>query len=1120
MKAFCSIPRLGSIWSRLAGAALTLASLQVRADDAIAHPAHFRGEIRFGNSNPTILSRLNETLGRSIYFYGNSVAPAPAHHVEASRVLDHPFPFDYEVAVEGAVSPTGYSYGLSCLILAAQQYAPLSVVSSPIRQGESQIVNFHDCPGILNIRFVDRPGGSPVSVSGASYFVSGPDPAQHAVVYNVPGTGYKLIARSGTALQLQVSYTTGTNPMLDRLSHYVSRTINSPLKCDEERDVEIVVPAPTSLGNLTGRLEIVGERPVVHGGPNYGMNTVVIADSPPYEDDISRADRYAFLDRTPSSGNFSLPNLIPSEGLPGAAGAGAYRVWSRVQMDSGRRLNFFRTPSGFLNLASGTSDLGNLFVISPGYVEGRVKLRGPAGIRSALAHLSRVSDTADAAGNPAGGGWQLPFHSSIEAVGVNERAPGARQSAYQGEGYTEFGGDLDIASGELAGSYRLILGGLNSDPSVWNVARLNLAFDTEGSPDPYLKGNLRITDQAAGSVLVQSGAHVRRDFDCCFGAYEVKFHAPVDAAFFQPAIRVLGQYQEISPAGERVAYTVENAPGTALGTAVPVPFLGEPRKQSDAASDGVVRMFLPSGTYTFYPTMKMVSRDGIVSDFSLPAISNVVVQCGAVQMSDQDLRIDIPILRSCLRRPYTRIEGSIHGVTNVTRILWERGDNAQHLICENCGINPEFAFDLPVNDICTDQTFTLRAYDAAGHSATFTGTVFADRMAPQITAPSSIVRQCTGPDGARVDYAVGASDECALAALECTPPSGSLFPIGTTTVECLARDGCGNETRQTFTVTVTGDCGAGCLQLACPTNIVLKTCGAKAAMGHFSIQATNHCNPSDLHVVATPASGSLFPVGTTTIHVIATGGRQTNHCQFDVIVVKDPQCNDIPPCTTNLLANGSFEQPGIPDGFVALAPGSAELPGWTPVLTGVTWRNPVVAPGSGSTGSAAAGNYLLSLATKGGLGGGVRQSFPTVPGKTYRCDFALGTSREKGRRGYASLTVTVAGTAYAFNIFNASASTVWEQKHISFTAQDALTTLTFASLDDAETSFVNIDDVRVGDCCGNADLKITPSVTVEWSCGVLQSAADPSGPYTDVPGAVSPRVEAAGPARKFWKIRP
>jgi hypothetical protein len=52
----------------------------------------------------------------------------------------------------------------------------------------------------------------------------------------------------------------------------------------------------------------------------------------------------------------------------------------------------------------------------------------------------------------------------------------------------------------------------------------------------------------------------------------------------------------------------------------------------------------------------------------------------------------------------------------------------------------------------------------------------------------------------------------------CTPPSGSIFPVGTTTVTCSATDVLGNTATCSFTVTVF----SGCLQDdSNPANVVL-----------------------------------------------------------------------------------------------------------------------------------------------------------------------------------------------------------------------------------------------------------------------------------------------------------
>jgi hypothetical protein len=47
-----------------------------------------------------------------------------------------------------------------------------------------------------------------------------------------------------------------------------------------------------------------------------------------------------------------------------------------------------------------------------------------------------------------------------------------------------------------------------------------------------------------------------------------------------------------------------------------------------------------------------------------------------------------------------------------------------------------------------------------------------------------------------------ADDVDGIVPVECTPASGSIFPIGSTTVECTATDAAGNIGRASFTVTI------------------------------------------------------------------------------------------------------------------------------------------------------------------------------------------------------------------------------------------------------------------------------------------------------------------------------
>ncbi len=69
--------------------------------------------------------------------------------------------------------------------------------------------------------------------------------------------------------------------------------------------------------------------------------------------------------------------------------------------------------------------------------------------------------------------------------------------------------------------------------------------------------------------------------------------------------------------------------------------------------------------------------------------------------------------------------------------------------------------------------------------------------------PLSVLAPKSEPHGTFVSFSVTAEDDCDPSpSVVCVPPSGSLFPWGTTTVTCTAMDASGNSSMCAFTVTV------------------------------------------------------------------------------------------------------------------------------------------------------------------------------------------------------------------------------------------------------------------------------------------------------------------------------
>jgi beta propeller repeat protein len=81
----------------------------------------------------------------------------------------------------------------------------------------------------------------------------------------------------------------------------------------------------------------------------------------------------------------------------------------------------------------------------------------------------------------------------------------------------------------------------------------------------------------------------------------------------------------------------------------------------------------------------------------------------------------------------------------------------------------------------------------------------ADVVPPVIRGAADVTVDATTSLGALVPFAVSATDdEDPTPALSCSPPSGAMFPVGTTRVDCTATDASGNRTTAAFQVAVRG----------------------------------------------------------------------------------------------------------------------------------------------------------------------------------------------------------------------------------------------------------------------------------------------------------------------------
>lgn len=163
-------------------------------------------------------------------------------------------------------------------------------------------------------------------------------------------------------------------------------------------------------------------------------------------------------------------------------------------------------------------------------------------------------------------------------------------------------------------------------------------------------------------------------------------------------------------------------------------------------------------------------------------------------------------------------------------------------------------------------TVTCTARDASGNTTTATFTVTVrDTTPPSLADVPDLVVEQTGPTGTIVTYtaptAVDAVDPTPV--VSCLPAPGTLFPAGTTTVTCTAHDAAGNLATATFQVAVR-DRTAPTFASE-PEDLTVEQTGPTGATVAYTVPVATDAVDGSLEVNCSPASGTLFPPGSTLV---------------------------------------------------------------------------------------------------------------------------------------------------------------------------------------------------------------------------------------------------------------
>ena len=180
---------------------------------------------------------------------------------------------------------------------------------------------------------------------------------------------------------------------------------------------------------------------------------------------------------------------------------------------------------------------------------------------------------------------------------------------------------------------------------------------------------------------------------------------------------------------------------------------------------------------------------------------------------------------------------------------------------------------------------TCTARDAANNVARRSFGVKVFDGGPTLTVPADITRNYTKPPGAIVRYRPATATDKIDGTLtpECSPQSGSLFRVGTTTVTCEVTDSGGNHVSNSFTITI--------LDRVAPVLRVPASLVAYAPYTGNTAVVTFNASAYDaidrvVPVSCLPSSGSEFSIGRTIVTCKATDRSGNTATKSFVVTVR------------------------------------------------------------------------------------------------------------------------------------------------------------------------------------------------------------------------------------------
>jgi hypothetical protein len=202
------------------------------------------------------------------------------------------------------------------------------------------------------------------------------------------------------------------------------------------------------------------------------------------------------------------------------------------------------------------------------------------------------------------------------------------------------------------------------------------------------------------------------------------------------------------------------------------------------------------------------------------------------------------------------------------------------------GVVPVVCAPAPGSSFAFGPTLVSCSAEDAAHNvaqSSFTVTV-RDLTGPTVQVPAAAEVDTTSAAGAYVSYSATADDAVdGPVAVTCAPVSGSLFPVGHSSVTCTAEDAAHNVSQASFDVHVLDDTAPPIVQAQ--ADLTVEATGPAGATVTYADPVATDIVDGAVSVACAPASGSVFGVGLTTVTCTAEdASHNTGQSTFEVLV--------------------------------------------------------------------------------------------------------------------------------------------------------------------------------------------------------------------------------------------